>query len=185
MRKTLQLAKGVNVMARNEKPKKAKTEKGLADLFEHALKDMYYAEKKVLKALPKMVQAAMDQELKDTLSAHREETAAQIEQLEQIFEMIGKKAKGQPCDAINGILEESEGILEDFAGTSVVDAAIIFSCQAVEHYEITRYGSMAAWAKALGMAEADAILVRILAQEMDADNKLSSLGERRINHAAG
>ncbi len=159
-------------------------DKGLADLFEHALKDIYYAEKKIYKSLPKMIKAAQDEGLKTALTAHREETAGQIEVLEQVFELIGKRPKAEKCDAIDGILEEATGLLEDFAGTTAGDAAIIFSGQAVEHYEMTRYGSMVAYAKALNMPEAATLLAGVLAQETDADKKLTTLAEGRINAAA-
>lgn len=156
----------------------------LAALFEHALKDMYYAEKKIYKALPKLIRAASDPALKDALGMHREETASQIEILEQVFETIGKRAKAEKCDAIDGILEEGTGLLEDFGKTGAGDAAIIFSCQAVEHYEITRYGSMMAFAQALGNTEAAGIISGILAQEHTADETLSEMAEGHINRAA-
>lgn len=153
-------------------------------LFEHALRDMYYAEKKVYKALPAMIRAAGDAALKDALTSHRDETAMHIEALEAVFEMIGKRAKAEKCDAIDGILEEGTSLLEDFAKTETGDAAIIFSAQAVEHYEITRYGSMHAYATALGLPEAADRLKMVLDQEYAADKKLSSLAEGRINAAA-
>ncbi len=153
-------------------------------LFEHALKDMYYAEKKIYKALPKMIKAASDDALKAALTAHREETAGQIEVLEQIFENIGVRAKAEKCDAIDGILEEGSGLLEDFGGTQAGDAAIIFSCQAVEHYEMTRYGSMVAFAKALGQPDAADLLAGILKQEQAADTSLTKMAESHINRAA-
>jgi ferritin-like metal-binding protein YciE len=177
-------------MAKAKMPMKAKKaeaandDKSLSELFEHALKDIYYAEKKIYRALPKMIKAAQSEELSSALSEHREETAQQIERLEKVFEMIGKKAKGERCDAIDGILEEGTGLLEDFAKTRAGDPAIIFSCQAVEHYEITRYGSMAAFARQLGMEEAAAILDDILAEEKAADEKLSALAEADVNAAA-
>jgi ferritin-like metal-binding protein YciE len=166
------------------KPSAANDDTSLSSLFEHALKDMYYAEKKIYRSLPKMAKAAQSEELRTTLTEHREETAQQIERLEQIFEMIGKKARGERCDAIDGILEEGSGLLEDFGGTKAADAAIIFSCQAVEHYEITRYGSMAAFASQLGLDDAAALLEDILSEEKDADEKLSGLAESSINSAA-
>lgn len=159
-------------------------EKGLADLFEHALGDIYYAEKKIYKALPKMIKAADHPDLVAALTAHREETAGHIEKVEAVFELLGKRAKAQKCDAIDGILEEGEGLLEDFGPSMAADAAIIFSCQAVEHYEITRYGSMCAFAEALGMDEARQHLQEILDQESAADTKLSELAEDSINAAA-
>lgn len=165
-------------------PASMPAQKGLADLLEHALKDIYYAEKKIYKALPKMIKAAHDPALKDALSNHREETAGQIETLETVFEMIGKRAKAEKCDAIDGILEEGTGLLEDFGGTPAGDAAIIFSCQAVEHYEITRYGSMASYARALNMKEVAGLLEGIETQEENADVALTALAETHINAAA-
>ncbi len=159
-------------------------EGGLADLFAHALKDMYYAEKKIYRSLPKMIKAASDPALKDGLNSHREETAEQIEMLEQVFELMGKRPKAEKCDAMDGILEEGTSLLEDFKGSDAGDAAIIFSAQAVEHYEITRYGSMHAFAMALGMKDAAALIKQILDQEHAADEKLSTLAEGRINAAA-
>jgi ferritin-like metal-binding protein YciE len=158
--------------------------KGLGDLFEHALADIYYAEKKIYKALPKMIKAANHPDLVEALTQHREETATQIEGLEAIFALLDKRAKAEKCDAIDGILEESESLLEDFGDSAAADAAIIFSCQAIEHYEITRYGSMSAFAEALGLDEAKAHLDTILAQESATDRKLSEIAEGSINEAA-
>ena len=160
------------------------SEMGLADLLEHALKDMYYAEKKIYKSLPMMIKASSDADLKACLQAHRDETAGQIEIIEQVFEHMGKRAKAEKCDAIDGILEESTKLMDDFGGTNAGDAAIIFSSQAVEHYEITRYGSMVAFARALQMPEVAEMLGQILAQENDADKKLSGLAVNRVNAAA-
>ncbi len=156
----------------------------LSDLLEHAMKDMYYAEKKIYKSLPKMIKAAQDPALKEGLTAHRDETAQQIEILEEIFTTLGKRAKAEKCDAIDGILEESTSLLEDFKGSTAIDAAIIFSAQAVEHYEITRYGSMQAYAKVLGLSEVAGMLGQILKQEQAADKTLSSLAEGSVNAAA-
>lgn len=156
----------------------------MSALFEHALKDMYYAEKKVYRSLPKMIKAASMNELSSALTEHREETAQQIERLEKVFEMIGKKPKGERCDAIDGILDEADSLLEDFGGTRSGDAAIIFSAQAVEHYEITRYGSMASFARQLGLDEAAEIIDEILSEEKDADSKLSAIAESGANAAA-
>lgn len=158
--------------------------KSLSDLFEHALGDIYYAEKKIYKSLPKMIKAADHPELVEALTSHREETAGQIEKLEAIFELLGKRAKAEKCDAIDGILEESESLLEDFGSSVAADAAIIFSCQAIEHYEITRYGSMSAFAEALGMDEAKQHIEEILTQEKAADTTLSALAEDSVNAAA-
>lgn len=158
--------------------------KTLDDLFEHALKDIYYAEKKIFKALPKMVKAAHDDELRQALEDHRDETEKHIAKVEQIFGLLELAPKAQKCDAIDGILKEADGILKDFGKTNSCDAAIIFSGQAVEHYEITRYGSMHTYANALGMTEAAELLASVLEQEKAADEKLTDLAEDRINHAA-
>lgn len=158
--------------------------KGLDQLFEHGLKDMYYAEKKILRSLPKMIKAAEDPKLKAALEGHREETAGQIETLESVFEMIGKRARTEKCDAIDGILEEATSLLEDFGGSPTNDAAIVFSAQAVEHYEITRYGSLVAFAKALGLKDAATALQGVLDQEFAADKSLSAMAESGINRAA-
>ena len=158
--------------------------KTLEDLFEHALKDIYYAEKKIYKALPKMIKAAHDDGLRQALEKHRGETEEHIAKVEQVFGLLDKTPKAQKCDAVDGILEETDGILKDFGKTETCDAAIIFSGQAVEHYEITRYGSMHAYALALGMTEAADLLASILEQEKAADQKLTDLAEDRINHAA-
>lgn len=159
-------------------------EKGLIDLFEHALRDMYYAEKKVYRALPKMIKAADDEALAEALSAHRDETQGHIEALEAVFEMMGLRAKGEKCDAIDGILEEAEGILEDFGGTLAGDASIIFSARAVEHYEICRYSAMVGFADALGLDEVQAKLQTVLDQENAAEEKMKALAQDSINEAA-
>jgi ferritin-like metal-binding protein YciE len=159
-------------------------DKNLSDLFEHALKDIYYAEKKIYRSLPKMIKAAEDEELRQALADHREETEDQIAKLEEVFELIDRRPKTERCDAIDGILDEGEGILRDFGATPAGDAGIVVSCQGVEHYEIARYGAMQAWATALGMEAAATILAAILEQEKAADAKLSAIAEGRVNHAA-
>ena len=159
-------------------------EKNLDDLFEHALKDVYYAEKKILQALPEMINAAHDSDLREAIKNHRVETEGHVSKLEQIFSILGKPASGIKCEAIEGILGEGDEILKDFGNTKACDAAIIFSGQAVEHYEITRYGSMKAWATSLGMDEVADLIESILNEEKAADNKLSELAESRINYAA-
>jgi ferritin-like metal-binding protein YciE len=156
----------------------------LSDLLKHALKDMYYAEKTIYKALPKMIKAAQDPALKDGLSAHREETVEQVEILKKIFTAFGMRAKAEKCDAIDGILEEGTALLEDFKGSPALDAAIIFSAQAVEHYEITRYGSMHSYALVLGHKDVARMLETILQQEKAADETLTSLAEGSVNAAA-
>lgn len=170
--------------SKEKSPSNKTADKGLADLFDHALKDIYYAEKKIYKALPKMIKAASDAALVDGLSTHREETEGHIERLEQIFELLSKRPKAEKCDAIDGILEEGTGLLEDFGGTKTGDAAIIFSCQAVEHYEITRYGSMHTYATELGLKDVAGLLKQTLDEEKAADKKLSNLAVSRVNFAA-
>src|SRR5215210_4693256 len=125
----------------------AAKEKTLNDLFLDMLKDIYYAEKQILRALPKMAKAAESEELRQAFETHRQETEGQVERLEQVFEMLGKQARGVACEAINGIIEESKGIMEDFADSEALDAGILSSAQAVEHYEITRYGTLKTWAQ--------------------------------------
>lgn len=159
-------------------------EKTLADLFQHGLRDMYYAEKKILRSFPKMLRAVEDPALKEALTLHKEETQGQIAMLEEVFEMLGVRAKTEKCDAIDGILEESETLLADFGGTPAGDAAIIFSTQAVEHYEITRYGSLHTFARALGHNDAADRLSQILEQEKKTDVLMTELAEQRVNAAA-
>jgi ferritin-like metal-binding protein YciE len=162
-----------------------KSEKtSLAQLFEHALKDIYYAEKTIHKSLPKVIKAAQSTELKDALSAHRDETADQIKHLEGIFDKIGLTPKGQKCEAIDGILAELSSIIEDFGDTSGCDAAIVFGGQAVEHYEITRYGTMRVWAEELGWSDVETVLTTIRDQERAADEKMTALAEGSFNSIA-
>jgi ferritin-like metal-binding protein YciE len=159
-------------------------EMGLADLFEHALRDIYYAEQEIYRSLADMIRAVQDPALKESLSTHREETAEQIELLEEIFEDIGEEPEADTCDAIDGILGEASTLIEDFKESPALDAAIVFSAQAVEHYEITRYGSMRAYAMALGMDRVAERLSYILDQEKAADEALTMHAEGRVNAAA-
>lgn len=158
--------------------------KGLTDLLEHGLKDIYYAEKKIYKTLPKMIKAAENQGLKTALEKHRDETLGHIEKVEQCFELMGKRARSVKCEAIDGILEEGEGLLEDFKGSPAGDAAIVFSAQAVEHYEITRYGSLRTFAELLGLKDVAKILKQIETEEVAADEKLTKVAEGGVNEAA-
>lgn len=162
----------------------ATEEKGLVDLLEHALRDMYYAERKIYRALPKMIKAADDEDLAAALTSHRDETQSHIEALEDCFEAMGLRAKAEKCDAIDGILEEAAGILEDFGGTLAGDAAIIFSARAVEHYEIVRYDAMVGFAHALGLDEVHSKLSAVLEQEKAAEAAMTALAEGSINEAA-
>ena len=164
--------------------KAQKSDKTLADLLDHAMKDIYYAERKIHRTLPKIIKACSDPSLAEALSKHRDETSEQITLLESAFELLGKPAKAVRCEAIDGILEEGDGLLEDFGGTSAGDAGIVFACQGVEHYEITRYGTMHTWALELGLDKVAEIFARILEQEKTADQKLTDLAESAVNLAA-
>ena len=159
-------------------------EKTLNDLFLHTLKDVYYAEKQILKALPKMAKAAESEELKQAFETHRDETEGQIERLEQVFEMLGKAARGVQCEAINGIIEEGKEVMEDFADSEALDAGILAAAQAVEHYEITRYGTLITWAKQLGRDDAIELLQGNLEQEKHADKLLTEIAEATVNQRA-
>ncbi|MCB8821671.1 YciE/YciF ferroxidase family protein [Microvirga rosea] len=159
-------------------------EKTLNDLFLHTLKDVYYAEKQILKALPRMAKNAESEELKQAFETHRDETEGQIERLEQIFKLIGKPARGVQCEAINGIIEEGKEVMEDFADSEALDAGILAAAQAVEHYEITRYGTLKTWAMELGMQDAARLLEQNLAEEKKTDELLTKLAEARVNTKA-
>ncbi|MGF6178959.1 ferritin-like domain-containing protein [Ensifer sp. 4252] len=157
------------------------TEKTLNDLFLDTLKDIYFAEKQILKALPKMARAAQSAEGKAGFLKHRDETEGQIERLEQVFELLGKPARGKTCEAIQGIIAEGEEIMEEYKGTVALDAGLISSAQTVEHYEIARYGTLKAWAKQLGLDEAILLLDANLQEEIATDQMLTALGESSAN----
>ncbi|AXV16337.1 hypothetical protein CYG48_11865 [Neorhizobium sp. SOG26] len=157
--------------------------KTLDDLFYETLKDIYYAERQILKALPKMARGAQDQKLKAAFEKHKEETEGQIERLKQIFEIIGKRAQGKTCDAIEGIISEGEEVMEEFKGTPALDAGLLAAAQAVEHYEISRYGTLRSWAKQLGMKDAVKLLEETLAEESKTDEALTMLAESAVNAA--
>ena len=162
----------------------AKKQKTLDDLFHETLKDIYYAEKKILKALPKMSKGANAQELSAAFEKHRQETEEQVARLEQIFDMLGKPARGKTCPAIDGILKEGSEILDEFKGAPALDAGLLAAAQAVEHYEIARYGTLLAWATALGMNDAAALLKVTLNEEEATDEALSQLAESGVNDEA-
>jgi ferritin-like metal-binding protein YciE len=162
----------------------AAKEKTLNDLFLHTLKDVYYAEKQILKSLPKMAKAAESEELRQAFETHREETEGQIERLEEVFKMLGKPARGVQCEAINGIIEEGKEIMEDFAESVALDAGILAAAQAVEHYEITRYGSLKTWAEELGMKDAARLIDQNLQEEKKTDKLLTQMAEARVNITA-
>lgn len=149
----------------------------LDDLFLDTLKDIYYAEKQIVKALPKMAKAAQDPALKAGFEKHMDETQGHIDRLEEVFELIGKPARGKTCDAILGILEEGKSIIEDYKGTISLDAGLIAAGQAVEHYEMARYGTLRTWASQLGYAEAATLFEATLLEERATDQALTKLAE--------
>lgn len=156
----------------------------LETMFHDALRDVYYAERKILKAMPKMARATQSTELREAMEKHRTETEGQIERIQQIFEMMGKRAQGKTCPAIDGIIEEGEEILENYRGSQALDAGIVASTQAVEHYEIARYGTLRAWAQALGMNDAVPLIEQSLAEETATDELMSRLAEQSVNPMA-
>lgn len=159
--------------------------KSMDDLFLHTLQDMYYAENKIVKSLPDMIEKAADPQLKAGLQSHLGETKNHVTRLEQVFQMYGQQPKSVDCPAIDGILEEADDVIGEVESPDVLDAAIVADAQAVEHYEITRYGSLIAWAKQLGRSDCAGILEATLAEEKAADKKLTALAERKVNiHAA-
>jgi ferritin-like metal-binding protein YciE len=158
--------------------------KSLEDLFVNLLKDMYYAEKQILKALPKMAKKADSEELRKAFEHHLKETQGQVERLEQVFALCDLKPSGKTCPAIKGIIEEGEEDMKDAKDPDVLDAGMIADAQAVEHYEIARYGTMIAWARQLGMADAASLLEQTLEQEYNADRLLTELAEGRLNRQA-
>jgi ferritin-like metal-binding protein YciE len=158
--------------------------KTLDDLFVHTLQDVYYAEQKVAKALPKMMEKVSDPQLKQAFQTHLGETKNQIKRLEQVFQMHGQAAKAVTCPAIDGILEEADEIVADASDPEVLDAAALAAAQAVEHYEITRYGTLIAWARQLGRNDSASVLQQTLEQEKATDLKLTRIAEARVNRVA-
>ena len=150
----------------------------------HQLKDTYFAENAILKALPQMAEAAASEELRGAFAVHLKETEGQVRRLEQIFQMVGEKPEGIPCNAIQGIIEEGQEILQEFSDGEALDAGLIAAAQAVEHYEIARYGTLLAWAKQLGLSEAQGLIEETLVEEENTDQLLSELAEDAINPAA-
>jgi ferritin-like metal-binding protein YciE len=159
-------------------------DKDLHALFLHTLKDVYFAENAITKALPKMVKAASNDELKQAFTKHLEQTKGQIERLEAVFKLIDEKPEAVPCEAIKGILKEGDEVADEFKGSIALDAGLIAAAQAVEHYEIARYGALCAWAKDLELDEAASILHETLAEEKETDELLSDLAESTVNVAA-
>ena len=161
----------------------AKT-KQLDELFHDTLKDIYYAEKKILAALPKMAKAAQNEELAAAFEKHHAETEGQIERLEEIFGEIEEKPQGKKCDAIEGILEEGKQIMQEYKGSPALDAGLLAAAQAVEHYEISRYGTLKTWAEKLGLETAVNLLDATLEEEEATDETLTEIAETAVNAEA-
>jgi len=159
-------------------------DKDLNDLFVDTLKDIYYAEKQIYKALPKMAKATSSNQLRSAFEKHQAETEVQIERLEQIFESLGKAARGKKCEAIEGILDEGKEIMEEYADTTALDPGLLAAAQAVEHYEISRYGTLRTWANTLGLKDAVKLLDQTLAEEKKTDDALSKLALTAVNAEA-
>src|SRR3981189_982642 len=159
-------------------------EKELKDLFLDTLKDIYFAEKKILSALPKMVRAAQSPKLKAAFEKHLGETDGQVERLDQVFSSVDETPKGKTCDAIMGILDEGKEIMEEYKGMPALDAGLLAAAQAVEHYEISRYGSLRTWASELGYKDALKLLDATLKEEKATDSALSQLAEAEVNQHA-
>ncbi|MEN5178020.1 MULTISPECIES: YciE/YciF ferroxidase family protein [Brevundimonas] len=159
-------------------------EKTLQTLFHDTLRDIYYAERKILKSLPKMARAAQSPELKAAFEKHREQTEGQIERLQQVFEIIGKPARGKTCDAIEGILAEGDEIAEEYKDTAALDAGLLAAAQAVEHYEITRYGTLKRWAQVMGLKDAVKLLDETLQEESQTDEDLTAIADSAVNAEA-
>ena len=161
-----------------------KEPKKLDELFHETLKDIYYAEKKILTVLPKMEKAAHRSELKNAFAKHRTETEGHVSRLERVFAAIEKKPQGKTCEAIVGITDEGAEIMKEFKGSPALDAGLLAAAQAVEHYEMTRYGTLVAWAKQLGRSDCASVLQQNLDEEKAADKKLTMLAEDGINENA-
>jgi ferritin-like metal-binding protein YciE len=159
-------------------------DKGLEDLFHETLKDIYMAEKRILTALPKMAKAARSDALRQAFEKHERETEGQVERLEQVFEIIGQPAKGKKCEAIEGLIKEGKEVMEDFKGTDALDAGLLSAAQTVEHYEISRYGTLCTWAEQLGLSQAVKLLETTLQEEKTTDVALTKLAEREVNRKA-
>jgi ferritin-like metal-binding protein YciE len=159
-------------------------EKSLQDLFHETLKDIYFAENQILKNLNKLAKAAKSDDLKEAFQHHREETEGQLERLRQVFEIIGKRAQGRTCEAIKGLVEEGEEFIDDFKASEALDAGLVASGQAIEHYEIARYGALKSWATELGLQEAANLLDQNLQEEKKTDALLNDLALQTVNKKA-
>lgn len=159
-------------------------QKMLQDLFHDTLKDIYFAEKKILTALPKMAKAAQNEKLAAAFEKHEAETEGQVDRLEQVFEEIDAKPQGKTCKAIMGIIEEGQEIMKEYKGMPALDAGLLAAAQAVEHYEISRYGTLVTWAEELGLSQAAKLLKQTLAEEEKTDSALTNLAESVVNMEA-
>jgi ferritin-like metal-binding protein YciE len=162
----------------------AAKQKALDDLFEDTLKDIYYAENKILKALPKMAKAAHSEELKAAFEKHLKETEGHVSRLEKVFKLIDVAPKGKKCEAIEGLIEEGAEIIKEFKGAPALDAGLVSSAQAVEHYEIARYGTLKRWAEQMGLDDATKLLDSTLSEEKKTDATLTELADSMINEQA-
>jgi ferritin-like metal-binding protein YciE len=158
--------------------------KNMDDLFVHTLRDIYYAEKQIVKSLPEMIEKANNPQLKQGFQTHLRESENHVKRLDQVFNLLGKKAQGVDCPAIDGIIEEAEEVAGEVQNKSVLDAALIAAAQAIEHYEMTRYGTLVAWAKQLGRNDAATLLNQTLDEEKATDKKLTEMAESQINRKA-
>ena len=159
-------------------------QKELNDLFHDTLKDIYHAEKQLLRALPKMARAANSDQVRQAFETHKEETQGQVDRLDQVFEIFGKRAQGKPCEAMQGLVAEGQEIMEEFKDSAALDAGLISAAQAVEHYEIARYGTLRTWAQQLGMNDAVKLLEQTLEEEKKTDVLLTKLAEQSANQKA-
>jgi ferritin-like metal-binding protein YciE len=162
----------------------ASSSKDLSELFVDTLKDIYYAEKKILSALPKMAKSAQSPQLKAAFEKHEAETESQVSRLEQIFEIVGATARGKRCEAIEGIIDEGKEIMVEYKGSPAIDAGLLAAAQAVEHYEISRYGTLKAWASRLGHKQAVSLLDQTLREEIKTDNDLTKIAQTAVNAEA-
>ena len=159
----------------------AKDIKNMDDLFVHTLRDIYYAENQIVRSLPEMIEKASDPQLKQAFQSHLDETKTQVKRVEQVFQMHGTEASGVDCPAIDGIIEEADDVVGEAADKDVLNAALAAAAQAVEHYEIARYGTLIAWAKQLGRNDCASVLQKNLDEEKAADKKLTAIAEARLN----
>jgi ferritin-like metal-binding protein YciE len=156
----------------------------LGELFLVALKDIYTAEKQMLRAMPKLSRQSQSEQFRQAMERHGVETETQVERLEQVFEMLGKPARGKPCEAIEGLIKEAQEVAEEFKGSDALDAGLVSAAQALEHYEIARYGTLKAWAEELGMRDAAKLLDETLQEEKRTDALLTKIAEERVNQRA-